>query len=76
MAHWMEFMNNKDQIKVIWWSIFCNKRYFLFIENINQGYAVHYAFKNISKMSFKKVRENYKKLENDEIRASNNGSNV
>jgi len=58
-THWLEILNERNKIRVIFWSAFAKKRYYVFEQQIEAGKYAWSAFKDTQKMSYKKVRQEY-----------------
>jgi len=65
--HWLEILPEKAKIKVIVWSTFCKKRYYVFEEQIEWGKSAYAAFKDVNKMSRKEIKELYIKIRIEKI---------
>ena len=48
-ANFPEGLNFRQQLKVLWWTIFKDKRFLWFLKKINEGMHIVLAFKDAEK---------------------------
>ena len=56
---WLETLGESEKIRVIFWSTFAKKRFYIFEHYWNIGKASKFAYRDAKKLSFKEVRKLY-----------------